>query len=252
MSETVLEEHYKNKNMMFEELKRNFKIDIFHMFNDYLRTEYYNCDWIKKNYKELYLIMLNYLKKEKNIMIRNQITDFLLCIQNDNNVKKQLHDKKFILGKKNDDIFLYSTSLNKCVNLKNFDNRYEHFIFRTYDKKSLCILYKFFIDNTENVCILYNCSFLKNLSNSPQKKLLRKLCRERIKKCPSFFICNKKDFGFFIENNKRRVRTKLFISMMNKQGSKGLRVDKNKFKKLDNIILEPYEIIPKNFLGKNI
>ena len=55
--------------------------------------------------------------------------------------RKPSYGKNLVIGKKNNDIYLYSTVLNKCVNLKNFDNRYEHFIFRSFsEKKSMCAL----------------------------------------------------------------------------------------------------------------
>jgi len=249
MSETILNnENNKNKNIMFTNLKDCFQINNFVLFREYLHKEYYNCDWIKKNYHNIYNTFLGILKKEKKFLIRNEITDFLYCIKKNSPKKETSHGKNLVIGKKNNDIYLYSTVLNKCVNLKNFDNRYEHFIFRSFSEKSLCVLYKFFVDNCDNICVLYNCSFLKNLSTSPQKKRLRQLCRERINKCPTFFICNKEKFGFLIDNDKRKIRIKLFISMMNKQGPKGLRIDKNKeFKNLDNINLEKYESVPETF-----
>ena len=241
----------KNKNIMFKNLKNNFDLDLFIEFKNYLNLTNFNCEWIKTHYNEIYNTFLNYLKKEDKILVRNDITKFLICIEkNNHNICEKYKKSNFILGKKDDNIFLYSTLLNKCVNLKNFNNRYEHFIFRNYSNKSLCILYKFFADS-DKICVLYNCSFLKNLSISPRKKMLRKICRERINKCPSFFICNKQDFGYFNNKNKKNIRTKLFISIMNKQGSKGLRIDKSKnnFKNLNEINLEKYEILPaKNYI----
>ncbi len=245
MTGTILmNEHNRNKKIMFKKLKESFQMSDFAMFSNYLRTENYNCDWVNENYREIYNTFLNYLKNEKNILIRTQLTDFLYCIEKNSPKQKSQNDKKLVLGKKNNNIYLYSTIANKCVNLSYFDSRYEHFIFRPYDTKSLCILYKFFVDTRDQICVLYNCSFLKNLSNSPQKKMLRKLCRARMNKCPTFFMCEKNEFGFLSDNNKRRIRSKLFVSIMNKQGAKGLRVDKNTFKDLNDIDLENYEVFP--------